>query len=125
MVSDAGAAVATAAGRAVGASGWGCRLRRSTYATSVTAGGHSARTTAINFHWATIQLPPTLVDYVIVHELAHVHEPNHTPEFWLRVERALPTFQRAKLDLARVGARLWLGDALPVSAPERDEVRTP
>jgi predicted metal-dependent hydrolase len=63
----------------------------------------------INFHWATIQLPPTLVDYVIVHELAHVHEPNHTPEFWLRVERALPTFQAAKLDLARVGSGLWLG----------------
>jgi predicted metal-dependent hydrolase len=65
----------------------------------------------VNFHWATIQLPPTLVDYVIVHELAHVHEPNHTPEFWLRVERALPTFQTAKVELARVGSTLWLGDA--------------
>lgn len=64
----------------------------------------------VNFHWATIQLPPTLVDYVIVHELAHVHESNHTPEFWLRVERALPTFRSEKLELARVGSRLWLGD---------------
>jgi len=65
----------------------------------------------VNFHWATIQLPPTLVDYVIVHEMAHVHEPNHTPEFWRRVERALPTFQTSKLELARVGSGLWLGDA--------------
>ena len=47
---------------------------------------------------------------MIVHELAHVHEPNHTPEFWLRVERAMPTFQAAKLELARVGSKLWLGD---------------
>ena len=46
----------------------------------------------VNFHWATIQLAPTLVDYVIVHELAHIHEPHHTPDFWIRVERALPTF---------------------------------
>jgi predicted metal-dependent hydrolase len=64
----------------------------------------------MNFHWATIQLTPTLVDYVIVHELAHIHEPNHSPGFWSRVERAMPNFQAAKLDLAGVGSRLWLGD---------------
>jgi predicted metal-dependent hydrolase len=65
----------------------------------------------VNFHWATIQLAPTLIDYVIVHELTHVLEPNHTPDFWLRLERALPTFQAAKLDLGRIGGRVWLGDA--------------
>jgi len=78
--------------------------------------GSLGRSDRVNFHWATMQLPPSLVDYVIVHELAHVHEPHHTPEFWLRVERALPAFQTAKSDLARVGARLWLGDAIPVRA---------
>ena len=72
--------------------------------------GSLGKSDRVNFHWATIQLPPTLIDYVIVHELAHVHEPNHTPEFWLRVERALQTFQAAKLELARVGSHLWLGD---------------
>jgi hypothetical protein len=39
----------------------------------------------------------------IVHELAHVHVPRHTPDFWPRVERALPTFQAATSELARVG----------------------
>jgi hypothetical protein len=64
----------------------------------------------INFHWATIQLRPTLIDYVIVHELAHIHERNHTQNFWLHVERAMPTYQATKLQLAQVGSRLWLGD---------------
>jgi hypothetical protein len=79
--------------------------------------GSLGRSDRVNLHWATMQLPPSLVDYVIVHELAHVHVPHHTPDFWLRVERALPTFQTAKSDLARVGARLWLGDAIPVREP--------
>ncbi len=46
---------------------------------------------------------------VVAAEPAHIHEPSHTPEFWLRVERALPSFQAAKLELARVGSVLWLG----------------
>jgi predicted metal-dependent hydrolase len=87
--------------------------------------GSLGRSDRINLHWATMQLPPSLIDYVIVHELAHVHVPHHTPDFWLRVERALPTFQTAKWDLARVGARLWLGDAIPVREPDEGEAWAP
>jgi predicted metal-dependent hydrolase len=72
--------------------------------------GSLGRDHRVNFHWATIQLPPRLVDFVIVHELAHVLEPNHTAEFWTRVKRAMPGFQSAKADLARLGSGLWLGD---------------
>ena len=43
-------------------------------------------------------------------ELAHIVEPNHTPAFWIRVERAMPTFQLAKHQLARIGSGLWLGE---------------
>jgi predicted metal-dependent hydrolase len=74
--------------------------------------GSLGKNDRINFHWATIQLSPPLIDYVIVHELAHVYEPNHTPEFWQRVERAMPQFQRAKETLARQGSDLWLGGAV-------------
>ncbi len=72
--------------------------------------GSLGTSTRINFHWATIQLPPRLVDYVIVHELAHITHPSHTPTFWADVERAMPDYRRAKDDLARAGAELWLGD---------------
>jgi len=56
------------------------------------------------FHWASILLPPSVVDYVIVHELAHLHTPNHTREFWLRVERAMPEYEQRKEWLAERGA---------------------
>ena len=57
----------------------------------------------VNFHWASILLPPRIVDYVIVHELVHFHEQHHTPEFWLRIERAMPDYERRKAWLARRG----------------------
>ena len=62
----------------------------------------------LNIHWATLQLPPTLVDYVLVHELAHLAHEQHTPAFWATVERALPDYERRKSDLIAVGASLWL-----------------
>ena len=48
------------------------------------------------FHWKAILLPARIAEYVVVHEMAHLHEPHHTPEFWLRVERAMPDFARRK-----------------------------
>ncbi len=49
-------------------------------------------------------MPPCTVDYVIVHELAHLLEPNHTPEFWQRVARTLPDYEQHKAWLAKNGA---------------------
>lgn len=55
------------------------------------------------FHWKTILLPAWVAEYVVVHEIAHLYESHHTPEFWLRVERALPDFERRKVWLAEHG----------------------
>lgn len=55
------------------------------------------------FHWKTILLPPQIAEYVVVHEIAHLHEPHHTPDFWLRVERAMPDFVQRKTWLAEHG----------------------
>jgi len=65
----------------------------------------------LNIHWATLQLPPRLIDYVLAHELAHIRHPQHTPAFWATVERAIPDYERRKDDLLAVGASLWLGDS--------------
>jgi len=65
--------------------------------------GSCGRAGGVNFHWATILLPATVVDYVVVHELAHLVEPNHTPEFWARVGRTLPEYEQRKAWLAEHG----------------------
>ncbi|MCY4630022.1 MAG: SprT family zinc-dependent metalloprotease [bacterium] len=63
----------------------------------------------INVHWATLQLPPSLIDYVLVHELAHLRETNHTPEFWATLGRLMPGYDLQKANLAAIGKNIWLG----------------
>ena len=67
----------------------------------------------INLHWATLQLPPSLIDYVLVHELAHLQETNHTPDFWKIVARLMPIYETHKTTLATNGKTIWLGAATP------------
>lgn len=55
------------------------------------------------FHWKTILLPARIAEYVVVHEMAHLHDPHHTPEFWRRVERAMPDYERRRDWLAGNG----------------------
>lgn len=55
------------------------------------------------FHWKTMLLPRPIAEYVVVHELMHLHEPHHTPAFWSRLERAMPDFERRKTWLAKHG----------------------
>jgi predicted metal-dependent hydrolase len=68
------------------------------------------RVPRINIHWATLQLPPSLIDYVLVHELAHLSEANHTPEFWANVGRLMPGYEGYKQTLAAIGKNVWLGE---------------
>jgi predicted metal-dependent hydrolase len=57
----------------------------------------------LNFHWATIVLPPNVIEYVVCHELVHLHEPRHTPDFWRRLERAMPDYENRKRWIAEHG----------------------
>jgi predicted metal-dependent hydrolase len=50
----------------------------------------------VNFNWRLIKAPMYVVDYVIVHELAHLLEANHTPRFWNIVRAQLPKMEKAK-----------------------------
>lgn len=60
----------------------------------------------LNFNWRLIKAPMRVIEYVIVHELAHLLEPNHTARFWAIVKTQLPDYLRAKEWLKRSGALL-------------------
>lgn len=65
--------------------------------------GSCSRGNRLYFNWKTILLPREIVEYVVVHELTHLHEPHHTSEFWKRVERVMPDYERRKDWLAKNG----------------------
>ena len=46
----------------------------------------------LNFHWRVMQLPPQVIDYVVVHELAHLKIPDHSPAFWREVRHVIPSY---------------------------------
>jgi hypothetical protein len=50
----------------------------------------------ISLNWRLIQLPPAVCDYIIVHELMHLRELNHSPRFWAEVERVCPDYRIAE-----------------------------
>lgn len=50
----------------------------------------------VNFNWRLIKAPMFVIDYVIVHELAHLMEANHTPRFWNIVRAKAPSTEKAK-----------------------------
>ncbi len=57
----------------------------------------------LNFNWKLVLMPPDVLDYVVVHELAHRKEMNHSPRFWAVVEKELPGYRARREELKRRG----------------------
>ena len=47
----------------------------------------------LNFNLLLMLTPPEVIDYIVVHELCHRKEMNHSPRFWAEVERVLPDYK--------------------------------
>lgn len=60
----------------------------------------------LNFNCLLMLAPEEVQDYVVVHELCHRLEMNHSPEFWKEVERVLPDYRTAKQWLKEHGDEL-------------------
>jgi hypothetical protein len=67
--------------------------------------GSCGRNRTVAFHWKLLQLPVGLIDYVVIHEIAHLIENHHGPGFWGCVERALPDWRERKEQLDRLASR--------------------
>jgi predicted metal-dependent hydrolase len=60
----------------------------------------------LSFNWRLVLAPAAVLEYVVVHELCHLREPNHSPRFWALVERARPGFAAERAWLRRHGWEL-------------------
>ncbi len=61
--------------------------------------GSCSRKGNLNFHYKIVLLPEKLADYIIVHELCHLKELNHSKKFWLQVERIIPKYKELRKKL--------------------------
>lgn len=61
---------------------------------------------SLRFNWRLIKAPMSVIDYVIIHELAHLIEPNHTQRFWNIVRSQHPATDSAKRWLREHGELL-------------------
>jgi predicted metal-dependent hydrolase len=57
----------------------------------------------VSFNWRLIKAPMFVIDYVVVHELAHLIEANHTDRFWNIIRAQTPTMDKAKAWLKEHG----------------------
>ncbi len=60
----------------------------------------------LTFNWRLIKAPISVIDYVIVHELAHLIEANHTPRFWNIVKAQITNMDKPRLWLKEHGQLL-------------------
>ena len=60
----------------------------------------------LNFNWRLIKAPMFVIDYVIIHELAHLLVANHTPDFWNIIRAQTPKMDKAKQWLLENGQLL-------------------
>jgi predicted metal-dependent hydrolase len=85
----------------------GIATRRLTIRDQKTRWGSASARGTLSFSWRLILCPPWVLDYVVVHELAHLKVAGHSPRFWRLVEKHHPDSR---------SARKWLRD-------HHDEVR--
>jgi predicted metal-dependent hydrolase len=70
--------------------------------------GSCSRRGTLSFNWRLLLVPPSVMDYLIFHELAHVQEMNHSIRFWRLVQKLCPTFRESERWLKRHGnAMFW------------------
>ena len=63
---------------------------------------------SLAFHWKCMMAPPKIIDYMVVHELCHMHKRDHSDAFWNEVDKVMPDYRERKMWLRKYGAGLDL-----------------
>jgi predicted metal-dependent hydrolase len=68
--------------------------------------GSCSRDNQLSFSWRMIMAPLTIINYILIHELVHIKEKNHSRRFWRYLESILPDYRKQRLWLKENGHRL-------------------
>lgn len=71
-------------------------VRQVKLSTAKTRWGSASVDGTIRLHWRLVHFSPSVIDYVVAHELAHLREMNHSPRFWEVVRSVMPDFDAAR-----------------------------
>lgn len=70
--------------------------------------GSCSRDNRLSFSWRIVMAPLRIIDYILVHELVHIKEKNHSRNFWAALEKILPDYKESRVWLRKNGHRLWI-----------------
>ena len=84
----------------------GVRPERVRINSAKTRWGSCSGKRSLNFSWRLAMADEDVIDYVVVHELAHIREMNHSPRFWAVVEEVLPDYRQRKRKLKALQSKL-------------------
>ena len=83
------------------------RWQRLTLSSAGTRWGSASADGSIRLNWRLIHFSEALIDYVVVHELAHLREMNHSARFWQHVQDVLPDYGERRGALKESVAPTW------------------
>jgi predicted metal-dependent hydrolase len=85
----------------------GLEVRRASIRNQRSRWGSCSRTGAIALNFRLMQMPPDVCEYVMLHELMHIRQQNHSSRYWKLVEQACPDHRAAERWLRTDGKRLF------------------
>ena len=80
----------------------GVRYRCLKLSSAQTRWGSASADGSIRLNWRLVHLSLDMIDYVVAHELSHLREMNHSPDFWGVVASVLPDYDQRRQALRRV-----------------------
>jgi predicted metal-dependent hydrolase len=85
----------------------GVKVGRISLSSARTRWGSASVDGSIRLHWRLMHFDDHVIDYVVVHELAHLREMNHSPRFWEVVMSAMPDYEKAREQLRHAVIPDW------------------
>ena len=84
----------------------GVKPKRITIRDTTSRWGSCSTSKSLSFSWRLVLAPPSILDYVVAHEVAHLREMSHEPRFWRLVDTLVTHSERSQAWLAENGATL-------------------